>query len=80
MGLGLGFGLEKKDQKKIKDDTKPLMANLDITHISCKFENSQLRSSTSRERTATLIDKRTYNVYDIICCEVPLPNKILQYF
>ena len=31
MGLGLGFGLENKDQKKIKGTTKPLMANLDIT-------------------------------------------------
>ena len=31
MGLRFGFGLENKDQKKIKGTTKPLMANLDIT-------------------------------------------------
>ena len=38
MGLGLGFGLENKDQKKIKGTTKPLMAILDIWNISCTGE------------------------------------------
>ena len=37
MGLGLGFGLENKDQKKIKGTTKPLMANLDITSVPGSF-------------------------------------------
>ena len=34
--LGLGFGLENKDQKMIKGTTKPLMANLDIIRLDCR--------------------------------------------
>ena len=35
--LGLGFGLENKDQKKIKGNTKPLMTNLDIIPVFTFF-------------------------------------------
>ena len=44
--------------------------------ISFKSANSQLSSSTSNKRTATLPDKtRACNAYDdVIRCEVPPPN------
>ena len=41
VGLGLGFGLEnKKDKKKIKGTTKPLLATLDISRIHSAFDGN----------------------------------------
>ena len=56
MGLGLGFGLENKDQKEIKGTTKPLMANLDITREGCGCEGrvGSVRGKEGRGGTCNL--------------------------
>ena len=63
MRLGLGFGLENKDQKKIKSTTKPVIAILDITPKDPKLYYQQVSVSHKLVRTVNVNRVEPFSIF-----------------
>ena len=71
-GVRVKDGLEnkKKDQKKIKGTTKPLMANLEITQSSTRAMSQMPQLIWNLLGIEALIDAQTLKRFDLVCTEI----------